>query len=537
MPRTVKYENFDYIIVGAGSAGCVLANRLSRDPATRVLLIESGPRDRHWTIRIPGGIRYHQNESSPFNWHFHTEPQSYLNNRRIYQPRGRTLGGSSSINGMVFLRGHRLDYDRWESEGAQGWSYSSVLPFFKKLESYASSPSMYRGDDGPVAVRRQEELIELDQTFLEAGREAGFPYTDDPNGENQEGFCRFDMNVDRGIRASTSWAYLRQCTRRPNLTVKTRCDARRVILHNGRAESVEVNEGTDIKNYRAEREVIIAGGAFGSPKILMCSGIGPADHLKTCGINPIVDLKGVGENLQDHIEVHVQHLCTKPIALNGYLGAAGMLKAGLQWILTRSGVAARSQMNVGAFLRSNPMVDHPDIQFHFFPVLFDDRAPVVGKHGYRLGAGPMRPASRGNVRLDPNNPYNLILIDPRYLSEEGDRMEMRDAFRFARETLAQPAFKKLDGGEVVPGPAISSDTSIDEYIRNTASSAYHPVGTCKMGDRSKSDTVVDSSCKVVGIESLRVIDASIMPNIISSNTNAATMMIAEKMSDHILKGG
>lgn len=524
---------FDYIVIGGGSAGCVLAKRLSADDSVRVLLLEAGPSDRHWTIRIPGGIRYHQKLTSRFNWHYFSEPQTFLESRRIYQPRGRVLGGSSSINGMVFIRGNRLDYDRWVEEGARGWSYEDVLPYFKRLESFEGPGNGFRGTDGPVQVRRQEKLIELDRLFLEAGEAAGFPYTEDPNGSDQEGFCRFDMNVERGIRASSSWAYLNDRKTAGKLTVLSSQTVRRIEIKGHRGVAVKAGDRTCDATYIAEREIILCAGAFGSPQILMQSGVGPSDHLKACGISPLVDLPGVGQNLQDHLEIHVQHKCRKRISLNGYLTPIGYLHAGFEWLVYRRGVAARSQMNVGAFLRSGADVIHPDVQFHFFPVFFDDRDPVPGVHGYRLGAGPIRPESRGTVTLDPSTSGRSIVIDPRYLPEQRDREEMRAAFELARLTLSQESFKEVDAGEVRPGPAVTDRPAIDEYIRRTASSGYHPCGTCKMGDASDAMTVVDPLCRVKGLAGLRVVDASIMPSLVSGNTNAAVMMIAERAADLI----
>jgi len=530
----VAREVFDYIVVGAGSAGCIVAHRLATDGAARVLLLEAGPRDNHWTIRMPGGLRAHYKPKSRYNWHFSTVPQAYLTGRSLYQPRGKTLGGSSSINGMVYLRGHALDYERWVQEGAAGWSYAEVLPYFKRLERFEGGGNAYRGGDGPVAARRQERLGPLERAFLEAGRQAGFPATGDVNGAQQEGFCRFDMNVDRGVRASSAYAYLHRSPPCPNLTVRTGVLGLRVLFDGQRAVGFEFRDRIGPVQAHAEHEVILSAGAFGSPQLLMLSGIGPADHLRGLGIEVRADLPGVGANLHDHQEIHVQHRCTQPVALNGYLRLHRMAAIGVEWFLFNSGVAARNQANVGAFLRSDDGAAHPDIQFHFFPVFFEGWNPTPGVHGYRLGAGTMRPTSRGRLTLTSSDPAATPAIDPNFLATEEDLRGLRAAFMLARETLTQAAFTPFEGGETDPGPDVHSTDEIDAYIRRAAGSAYHPCGTCRMGAAEHDDAVVDPQGRVRGIAGLRVVDASIMPSIVSSNLNLPTMMIGEKLSDAIL---
>ena len=528
-------SDWDYIIVGAGSAGCIVARRLVEGSDARVLLLEAGPDDRHWTVQMPAGGRVHYTPRSAHNWHFETTPQAQLDGRRIYQPRGRGLGVSSSINALIYLRGHPHDYDRWDSEGAEGWSHAEVLPYFRRLETFTPGPDAWRGGDGPVRVCRNESLIAIEQAFLEAGRQAGHAFTADPNGRQQEGFCRFDMNIDRGVRASTAHAYLHRMAPSPRLSVRTGVHVHRVLVEGGRATGIEFAAKGKVERVRAQREVILSAGAFGSPQLLMLSGIGPADHLRAMGIDVALDLPGVGANLQDHPEIHIQHKSRLPVTLNGYLGFDRKVLAGLQWFLFRSGMCARNFSNTGAFLCSGPDVPHPDIQFHFAPCFFaGGREMRADEHGYLLDSGPMRPTSRGSLRLASADPYDAPLIDPNYLATEEDWQAMRDGIALARETLAQPAFAPFDAGEAIPGSGVRTRAEIDAFIREKTASAYHPIGTCRMGPGGDAMAVVDPSGRVHGVEGLRVADASIMPSLVSSNTNAPSMMIGEKLADAIL---
>ncbi|MEM5370179.1 choline dehydrogenase [Paraburkholderia azotifigens] len=524
---------FDYVIGGAGSAGCVLARRLA-DAGNRVLLIEAGPRDNSWVIRMPAGLRSIFKPSSRYNYWFETEPQRNLGNRRIQQPRGRVLGGSSSINGMTWLRGHPLDYERWEKEGASGWSWKDCLPYFRKIER-SDVVSAYRGNDGFIHAQRQEHLCPLNQAFLDAGIEAGFPLTEDVNGFRQEGVSRFEMSVDHGIRNSAAYGYLHSRKDDGNLTIWTQSTLEQINLIGNRATGFKVTRDGSAVNVTARKETLLCAGVFGSPQLLMLSGIGPGDHLNEKGIVPRVELPGVGENLQDHLECHIQVETREPVSLNRELQLHRMLWAGVQWFGFKSGVASVNQCHVGAFLKSASHIPHPDIQFHFFPVFFNkDWIPTRHTNGYRIGVGPMRPTSRGRVRLKSRRAEDPLSIDPNYMKTEEDWRVMRESVRLGLLFSRQPAFRRFHYREDMPGVDVSAIADVDEFIKQDASSAYHPCGTCKMGAKHDPSAVVGPDLKVRGVERLRVIDASVMPSVPSANINAATIMLAERASDLVL---
>ena len=529
-------DQYDYVIVGAGTAGCVLAHRLSEGGQYSVLLIEHGGDDRHWMIQMPAGLRSTFKPSSKFNYWFKTTPQKNLKNRQIDQPRGKALGGSSAINGMTFLRGNPRDYDDWaDIEGCTGWSFAHCLPYFKKFERKDGTPDAYRSNSGLVGVKVQRELNPLNAAFLEAGLQAGHGTTQDVNGFRQEGVSRFEMSVENGYRSTSARAYLHTQSARENLDVLTRAKVLKVLIEKTRAVGVEVHTEHGIQQFRAEREVILCAGTFGTPQLLMLSGIGPESHLKSHGLPIVCNAPKVGENLHDHLEAHVQVETDKPVSLNRYLKPHLMLWAGMQWFGWKSGVASVNQCHVGAFLRSSPVVTHPDIQFHFFPVFFGENwIPDPAKNGYRLGAGPMRPESRGTVRLASNNPDHTPLIDPNYLATDHDRFVMREGLKLGRDILAQPAFNEFHRREDIPGSSVQTDAELDEFIRSDASSAYHPCGTARMGADGDERAVVDLELKFRGIEALRIVDASVIPAIPSANINACVFMIAEKAADLIL---
>jgi choline dehydrogenase len=521
----------DYIVIGAGSAGCAIAFRLA-EAGRKVLVIEHGGTDAGPFIKMPAALSYPMGMTR-YDWGYATEPEPYMNNRRMACPRGKVLGGSSSINGMIYVRGHARDFDTWAEMGADGWAYADVLPYFRRMEKWhgTEGDATWRGTDGPLHITRGEQKNPLFQAFIDAGAAAGYGATQDYNGERQEGFGAFERTIWQGRRWSAADAYLRPALAGGNCTLM-RGLVDRIEIDEGRATGVRLSDGTLV---RARAEIILSAGAINSPKILMLSGIGPAKTLIDNGIAVLANRPGVGQNLQDHLEMYIQFAAKEPVSLAPYWSLWGKALVGAQWVLTRTGLGASNQFEACGFIRSRAGLAYPDVQFHFLPIAVRyDGSTVAEGHGFQAHVGPMRSASRGRVALrgpDPASPPSILF---NYMSDPQDWVDFRRAIRLTREIMAQPPMQRFAGAEILPGAAADSDDALDHAIREHAESAYHPCGTCRMGRRDDPGAVVDPQARVIGVDGLRLADSSIFPQVTNGNTNAPSIMVGEKAADHIL---
>lgn len=526
----------DFVIIGAGSAGSALASRLSEDGQHSVLVLEYGGSDAGPLIRMPGALSYPMNMSL-YNWGYESEPEPHLGGRKLAAPRGKVIGGSSSINGMVYVRGHPRDFDHWAETGAEGWSGADVAPYFDRMECWdgrGEGDGDWRGKDGPLHVTRGARENPLFDAFIEAGGQAGFELTEDYNGEKPEGFGAMEHTIHEGRRWSAADAYLKPALKRQNCDM-IRCLAQKIIIEEGRATGVEILRGGKVERVKARREVILSASAFNTPKLLMLSGIGPGAHLAEHGIEVIADRAGVGANLQDHLELYIQQACTQPITLYKYWNLISKGMVGLEWQFGKTGPGASNQFESAGFVRSAPGVEYPDIQYHFLPfaVRYDGKAAAEG-HGYQAHVGPMRSPSRGNVTLRSADPAEAPRILFNYMSHEEDWRDFRHCIRLTREIFGQKAFDPYRGKEIQPGADVQTDDELDDFIREHVESAYHPCGTARLGRRDDPMAVVDPECRVIGVEGLRVADSSVFPRVTNGNLNGPSIMTGEKAADHIL---
>lgn len=525
-------QSFDYIIIGAGSAGCVLANRLSEDPDTTVALLEFGGSDKSIFIQMPTALSIPMNMSK-FNWGYESQPEPYLDNRRMDCPRGKVLGGSSSINGMVYVRGHAMDYNEWQAMGAKDWDYAHCLPYFKKADDWAFGADEYRSRHGPLSVNNGNNMQNpLYRAFIEAGIEAGYMKTEDYNGRQQEGFGPMHMTVKNGVRWSAANAYLKPALKRPNLHVVTGAMTQRLLLEGRKAVGAEFKRGGELQSVHARREVILSAGAIASPHILQVSGIGPGEVLKEAGIEVVHDLPGVGENLKDHLEFYFQFRCRKPITLNSKLDLWNKFLIGSRWFFSKTGLGATNHFESCAFIRSKAGVEWPDIQYHFLPgaMRYDGRAAFEG-HGFQVHVGHNKPRSRGTIRARTTSINDKPAIRFNYMQHQDDIEGFRACVRLTREIMAQKAMEPYRESEIQPGEAVQSDEEIDAFVRRAVESAYHPSCACRMGEDDMA--VVDSETRVRGIDNLRLVDSSIFPTIPNGNLNSPTIMLAERAADMI----
>lgn len=533
MNHSKLQTQYDYIIVGAGSAGCVLANRLSANPEHRVLLIEMGGSDKSIFIQMPTALSIPMN-SNKYTWQFNSEPEPFLDNRQLHCPRGKVLGGSSSINGMVYVRGHACDFEEWQEHGASGWDYAHCLPYFKKAETWFMGGDPYRGEQGPLGVNNGNQMQNpLYKAFIDAGVEAGYSATKDYNGAQQEGFGPMHMTIKNGIRCSTANAYLRPVINRENLTVITHALVHNVLLTDKKATGIRFQYKNQVHEIQCRNEVVLSAGSIGSPHILQLSGIGDKETLSDAGIELKHHLPGVGQNLQDHLEFYFQFQCKKPISLNNQLDPFSKLLIGLRWIITKNGLGATNHFESCAFIRSKAGIKWPDIQYHFLPgaIRYDGKEAFAGD-GFQVHVGHNKPKSRGQVKVVSDDPNLAPQISFNYLQHPDDIEGFRQCVRLTREIINQPAFDTYRGAEIQPALTIQSDQEIDAFVRQAVESAYHPSCSCKMGCDAMS--VVDPQTKVQGINGLRVVDSSIFPTIPNGNLNAPTIMVAERAADLIL---